>query len=382
MSTDPEDRGGRPGGEETSWSWDNVPQVSRTPADQPPPAYGQRAEGGYAPIPVGGGYAEVQPGIVPLRPLNFGEFFDGGFRAIRFNPAVMLGVAAIVIFGTLAVQVALTLTLGSTLEEAIAGIETGEFAGTDAQFTRLFGLAAGAGIISFVASTILTGMLIQCVTQSILGRKVSLAQVWAQARGQVLRLIGLTLLIALFVFAIATGIILIIVALFVAVVATSIEGSASDGTVLAVVGLAIVGGLIVLAAVAWAAVKTLLATPILMAERTTVFAAFARSFRLSRGHFWRIAGIYVLSVLLVGIMTGIVSSLFSSVGLFVVTQGGGFTNDLQAATTSSLISGIITSLLQLVFTPFLAAVTTLIYTDVRMRTEGLDLALQRAAAKG
>ena len=119
-----------------------------------------------------------------------------------------------------------------------------------------------------------------------------------------------------------------------------------------------------------------------MAERTTVFAAFARSFRLSRGHFWRIAGIYVLSVLLVGIMTGIVSSLFSSVGLFVVTQGGGFTNDLQAATTSSLISGIITSLLQLVFTPFLAAVTTLIYTDVRMRTEGLDLALQRAAAKG
>ena len=39
----------------------------------------------------------LQPGIIPLRPLGMGEIYDGAFRAVRANPRVMFGLAALVV---------------------------------------------------------------------------------------------------------------------------------------------------------------------------------------------------------------------------------------------------------------------------------------------
>ena len=60
------------------------------------PQYGQQQWGqpqGWAPPP-------VQRGIIPLRPLNLGEVFDGAIRAVRANPTVMFGFAAIIASGS------------------------------------------------------------------------------------------------------------------------------------------------------------------------------------------------------------------------------------------------------------------------------------------
>src|SRR5690625_3944619 len=39
----------------------------------------------------------AQPGIIPLRPLTLGEIYDGAFRAVRTNPGVMFGLAAVIV---------------------------------------------------------------------------------------------------------------------------------------------------------------------------------------------------------------------------------------------------------------------------------------------
>lgn len=379
--------------DETQWSWDNVPQVSGPPPVAGPPAteppageqdpYGHKRFGegasptGYEPIQLRPTYLEAQPGIIPLRPLKLGEFFDGGFRAIRFNPGVMLGVAAIVIFGSLILEL-LVVNPVLTRIEAFNPANPDGFVVTDRDVVTLLASTAGPAVLSFIASTVLTGLLIQCVTQSILGKRVTLAQVWEQAKGRILPLIGLTILITL------AGVIYFIAVFALLAFASFFVFSSLSTETSSAFGFVIVGFLLVTAlAVGWLAflVKTSLATPALMAERVGVFQSVKRSFSLTKGLFWRIAGVLFLTVFLLAAMSAIVTGLITTL-ITAVIGGSGAATDLMSLTSMSTIaSSIIGSLVQLVFTPFLAAVVTLVYTDTRMRKEGLDLLLQRAAAE-
>lgn len=391
MTTPPHDGGRRD--DSTQWSWDNVPQVEHDSPSTPNEAgYGERRfstpnltpsgpppVGGYAPIPVGGNFGEVRPGIIPLRPLKLGEFFDGGFSAIRFNPGVMLGVAAIVIFTSLLIELLLSFTVFQTFGDIIAGAQATSPAISDQQALTFLLSVLASSLVSFIASTILTGLLIQCVTQSILGRRVTLSDVWQQSKGRILPLFGLTLVIATIVVVMTIVMILVFIAFLLGI--GSFVQPESTGSVIAMVLFVAVGVVGTLVAVLWFYVKTALATPVLMAEKAGVFASIKRSFALTRGYFWRIAGILFLTLLLMSIMVGIVSSLFGGIMSFGLATSGATDNPADLFSWSSVISAVINSLLELIFTPFLAAVVTLVYTDTRMRKEGLDLLLQRAAAQ-
>ena len=82
-----------------------VPPPWSTHAAPPPPGWGQQPSGGSgswgpaAPPPPGVAWRPqaLQPGIIPLRPLGMGEIYDGAFRAVRANPRVMFGLAALVV---------------------------------------------------------------------------------------------------------------------------------------------------------------------------------------------------------------------------------------------------------------------------------------------
>ena len=39
----------------------------------------------------------AQPGVVPPRPLNFGDILGGAFRAVRFAPMTMFGLTLVVL---------------------------------------------------------------------------------------------------------------------------------------------------------------------------------------------------------------------------------------------------------------------------------------------
>ena len=106
-----------------------------------------------------------------------------------------------------------------------------------------------------------------------------------------------------------------------------------------------------------------------------MFAALSRSRRLVRGRFWRIFGILVLAELLAGLVGGILTGLpmVGAMAAAVASPGSG------TAVVALAAMAVCTVLSSAVVTPFCAGVVGLLYIDQRMRREGLDLTLARAA---
>jgi hypothetical protein len=113
----------------------------------------------------------------------------------------------------------------------------------------------------------------------------------------------------------------------------------------------------------------LVTAPVIGAEGLGPVEAMRRSARLVSRRFWPTMGLMLLAsvaAMLFGYALGLVPTVLS---LLVGTDGLGWV--LTAA------SGILTSLVTM---PIVAGTTVLIYLDLRVRTEGLDLELDAGAA--
>ena len=119
--------------------------------------------------------------------------------------------------------------------------------------------------------------------------------------------------------------------------------------------------------------KLCLAPAALILENVGVFEGISRSWTLTRGNFWRIVGIQLLSVIIIVFATGIATTPVSLLaGILAATVPSVETLTLAF---SVLLGTIVTA----ATLPFDSAVRALIYTDLRMRSEGLDVELRRAA---
>lgn len=323
----------------------------------PPGSYGQY--GAATPGP-GPGQGASQPGIVPLRPLTLGEIYDGAFRAIRANPLVMFGFAAVVVTVLVAVQAALTWTSYEQINAIV-----GQPAPTEADLEELYGTLIStlsgslvAAAVSFVGTTILNGLLIHSVSQSVIGRTVSLGQVWALARPQLLRLLLLTLVIVLLV--------VLAMAICLAPGGVLIAAGVVDGGAI----LLLFGVLAAVPAVLVVVTGTVLATPTLVLERAGVLTALRRGWALTRPTFWRVLGIYLLTSILVSIVAVVITGPVAALG-----------PSLGDATVQTVLQFVSTTVATAITTPIMAAVIALLYVDVRIRLEGLDVELAAAAAQ-
>ncbi len=335
--------------------WGDAPQVPSYGAPEPQ-AYGQF--GAPDPHPM---LSVAQPGIIPLRPLTMGEIYDGAFKAIRANPAVMFGLAAAVVALVTIVQGALTWGLTEDLNRFASQVDP-----TTQDLDELYGTltasllpSLAAAVVSFIVTTALNGVLIHSISQSVLGRTLPLGELWTLVRPQLLKLIALTLLIS----------VLAAVAMIVAFV-PAIAVGLGTGDIGATLGLTVLGIVLMILALLFVIVATVLATPVLVLERSGVLTALKRSWQLTRHSFWRIAGIYLLTSILVAIVAGIVSAPVGFLGGIVGPTG---------LTIAQLVGAIIASSLT---TPFFAGVIALLYIDIRIRREGLDAELAAAAAQG
>jgi hypothetical protein len=98
-----------------------------------------------------------------------------------------------------------------------------------------------------------------------------------------------------------------------------------------------------------------------------------RSFRLMRGNWWRVFGI----LLLVGFILGIVSDI---INLPLHLLADVLTKNALHPPSGAVIVGAAGNVLAAAITvPVTAGVLVLLYVDLRMRKEGLDLALQTAS---
>src|SRR5262249_61190682 len=102
---------------------------------------------------------------------------------------------------------------------------------------------------------------------------------------------------------------------------------------------------------------------------------------LVRSSLWRVLGITLLASLIVLVTAGVLQIPF---GLLAALAGGG--SSLLLSTGGSvagvLISAVGSVVAGAVARPISAGVAVLLYVDLRMRREGLDLVLQTAAGSG
>jgi hypothetical protein len=289
--------------------------------------------------------------------LGLADIFDGAFRSIRFAPSVMFGLTAVVM-----VVAAIAQTVPTYLME-IAPL-MGDAYGETLDYGLNSLLTGGIGmIVSFLATTILSGMLTYAVAQGAIGRRVTVGSAWRTVRGRVPALIGLSLLIGLMVLAAA----LLPFAVMIAGLALADLGK-MVGAGVAVIFL---GLLALFAACFWVVVRTMLAPAAVVLEGQGVIAAIKRGWRLSSRRFWRLFGIYLLTSLIVGVVSGIFS-VPMSIAMGLAVFEGSPALGAAALTLGTALAGTIT-------TPFTASVVALLYIDSRIRSEGLDLTLMSAA---
>ncbi|WP_231905058.1 MULTISPECIES: glycerophosphoryl diester phosphodiesterase membrane domain-containing protein [Streptomycetaceae] len=306
-------------------------------------------------------YAAPKPGVIPLRPLSVSDLLEGAVAAVRAHWRTALGVSLSV---SVVVQAISTAVNGAffahtanpySLTTAGRYVDPGEALRS---LRRLTAQAAVTSIVGMLGQVLAIALLTMVVSRSVLGRPVTFAETWRDARPQLGRLLGL-LLVVVVVPALGLGI---------GIVPGAIV--ADTGSVGAGIALVMLGGAIASAVVCWLAVSLSLSAPTLMLEKQGVRAALTRSFRLVRGSWWRIFGIGLLSGLLVFLLTALLQVPFTTIALSAGPVGS-WPNLVVTA-----VGAVIGTTLAL---PFTAGMTTLLYIDQRIRREGLDIELARAA---
>jgi hypothetical protein len=301
-----------------------------------------------------------KPGIVPLRPLLVSDILDGAVQAVRFNPRSMIGLSALVL--TLFLVPSAALGIGAT--HFAARIASGIGPGAQAFLGVPSWLIQGSS--TWLATALLSGVLIHVLGQAVLGRKPDLGQTWRATRRRLLPLLGFIALSGLFGL-LAAALLL----------GPGLQLLASDSIAAGLILLSL--GSISLTVVTLAvSTKISMTGPAIVLEGHSVLAGLRRSFALTRGAaFWRVLGISLLAGLVAWAVGWLLKLPFQLVGLIVIVIAGQDTESGQVGVTvvshlSALFAGAIT-------TPFLASVTGLLYIDRRMRLEALDVILLREA---
>ncbi len=291
----------------------------------------------------------------------------------RRNPAATFGLAAIVMtfYGVISTLVGgLVRTRLATDQTALKNSQTLTPQQLDHLFGSLFAVLVPLALVTVVLSVVLnaalTGMLSAVIGRGVLGRKTSLGEAWRA--GRIGAVAGATVLLFLLGVAVVVPVVLAVVVL-----------ALLHLTPVAVI-LGVLGGIACVVFEILLVIRLSLTLPAVVLERISPVQAIKRSWYLTNGSFWRLFGILLLTAIIVGIAADVLAIPFTV--LEVVIGGGSAGLFGVAATTSvaALIVGAIGSILATTVTrPISAGVNVLLYVDLRMRREGLDLTLRNVA---
>jgi hypothetical protein len=316
--------------------------------------------------------APPKPGIVPLRPLMFGEIMDGSFQAIRRNPKAMLGAAVLAQSLTAILAAVITAVTATSMGSIEAWAESASPAEAASLGVGFFSAFLVVGLLTLLISAVLQGAMVVPVARAILNRRTGFRQMWALSRSRAGALVRLALLL------VAAGILAfgLLAALAVALV-SSMEGT---GALLLIP--------LVLASIAlsiWIAVKLMVAPAAVVIEELGALAGLRRSWELTRANWWRILGITLVVSILVGVISQVVMIPVSLLAGFLTTftdpLGGG--GDAAAtAVALGVVTAVLGALVGALGYAFQTSVMALLYMDLRMRKDGLDITLLRLAESG
>ena len=295
------------------------------------------------------------------------------FRLLRRNPRPTFGVA-------LLIQSILLVVSGGLIGlAALFTLSRLDFSSSANQSTISAGnasiliVAAIATVaLSFVSSAMLQGIIVIEVSRASVGEKQRLPQLWRRVRGRIGALIGWTAIVAIVV-TMALALLAGIIALLVITLGTA--------GIVAGVLIGLFGGLGFVVLAFWLGTRVAFVASALMLERLTIRQAIARSWTLTRGYFWRTLGILLLVSVMLQVASSVVSTPLNFVTQFAVPLIDPNRQTGPSTIVLIVVLGVLALIVSLVFSSITAVVqtatTALLYLDVRIRKEGLDLDLAR-----
>ncbi|MDX6703254.1 MAG: hypothetical protein QOF26_3480 [Baekduia sp.] len=262
-----------------------------------------------------------------MRPLNLGETLDASIKIVRARWRTL---AAVMLVVALPLQILQVLVTASTTDVYQAGSSFSTGGSSKTTYSDQGAYVAGQLVIFVLAilgNLLGTVACYRAIADTYLERPTSARASLQYAMGRLGPMLWLTLLLGL-------GLILGFLAFVIPAI--------------------------------WLAVAWSVTYPVLLVEDVRGVAALKRSFALVKDHWWATFGRVAVAYILVLVVTAVASSVIVAVPLLAVDD-----TSFGALLLSNLGSLIVT----LLTTPFLAAVITLVYFDLRVRKEGFDLAL-------
>ncbi len=275
-----------------------------------------------------------------LQPLSMGQVLDRAIRLYRQNFFAFVGIIAV---AQIISSVAAVIINYFNLEQTYNYADPTNLAATGLGILLAFVLAIISGILLQIATAALT----RAVADNYLGNPVSIREAYGKIGRSWLTLIGSSMLM---------GLLLVIFVLLFMIPCI--------GWLLAIPGL---GGFFYFTVV----VLPFLA-PVIVLEKQKATAAPGRAWELARRRFWWLFGfailLYLFGQLVISGPTYLVTFLTTS----LLMDGS------LSPMTATLIQQAITFLFSVIYYPLQLTCITLMYFDVRVRTEGFDLALLAA----
>jgi hypothetical protein len=303
-----------------------------------------------------------------LRPMNTSQVLDRTFQLYRRNFWLFAGIAVL----------PPAMIMLAQLAGLAAGAAAASAFGSLASIVTVVAVVVIFAILYLVGSALATGATVYAVSHVHLGRPVTVAESYKAVGPLVLRILGITILIALmFGGAVMVGYLLFFFPIVFGSMA--LRGSAT-GLAAGGAGLAILVTLVGLVAVVssfvwgvWIYCRYSLAVPACVVEKLPVVLSLRRSKFLSSKSLFRIFLIYLLMVIL-SIVLSVVLSIPNYVGVAIAMRGGG------EPPLVFQIWGFIASFLAgtLAF-PTATIAVSLVYYDQRVRKEAFDLQLMMQA---
>jgi hypothetical protein len=290
-----------------------------------------------------------------LRPLTLGELLDRSFGLFRRHFWLFVGLMALP--SILIVLVNILVLVVPEFPDDIAEPNT-------LLMLAVMGTAVGVGLFVayFVSYMVTLGATTVAVSELYVGRTATIASAYAYVRGHIGRLVLLMILIGLRLM----GLVFLVVVIFtvIGVAAALVLGPLA--AIIPVVG--VIGG--ILAAFLFS-LRYAVAVPAVVLEHTTAGQAVRRSVMLTRDNLFRTGVITVFAIVISYAALAVFQIPFLvAAGIAGPESRTGFWLSLVGTVTGAIGSAITT--------PLMIIALALLYYDLRIRKEGLDLQIMMA----
>ena len=309
---------------------------------------------------------ESQP-LPALRPLRLGELLDQAIRLYRRNFITFIGIIALVYVPLMILQTASTTLMTSSMASASRSTSINELFSNYAYWGGVISTIV-VGFLQFIfVQGIATGALTRAVADNYLGKTTSILDAYRGIGKSWSTLLGALIFIGLLIFvAFLWWVIVPCVGWFTGLGILAFLGAAISPMVAPVVVLEQPGP--------WS-------TPTDgIVERFGKFiirmsGSVRRAWSLVRRRFWPVLGtifvLYLFNLLIVNGPIAIVNFILTAIA-------PSFGDPTMQLVVTAIIQSIISIVFILIYYPLQMTAFTLIYFDLRVRTEGFDLALLTA----